>query len=77
MANQIPKENGCERVCSMGDACCKKAFSSEPTEIFNSKDFCPYDPSQELIFPPKLQVKLFENSIVLFNCIYLVYELIL
>ncbi|KAL2731325.1 xanthine dehydrogenase [Vespula squamosa] len=62
LANQIPKENGCESVCSMGDACCKKAFSSEPTEIFNSKDFCPYDPSQELIFPPKLQISSYLNE---------------
>lgn len=45
-----------ERVCAMGDACCKKAFTSEPTEVFDSKEFRPYDPSQEPIFPPKLKV---------------------
>ncbi|XP_043487382.1 xanthine dehydrogenase isoform X2 [Polistes fuscatus] len=55
LANNMPKGKGCESVCAMGDACCKKAFSSEPTEVFNSKGFSPYDPSQDLIFPPKLQ----------------------
>ncbi|KAG7188931.1 hypothetical protein KM043_008532 [Ampulex compressa] len=43
-------------VCAMGENCCKRAFTSEPTELFNSKEFCPYDPSQEPIFPPKLQL---------------------
>jgi len=43
-------------VCSMGSACCKRVFTSEPTEIFNSNDFCPYDPTQEPIFPPILKV---------------------
>ena len=45
-----------ERVCAMGDECCKKVLTSEPTELFNSKTFCPYDPTQEPIFPPKLQI---------------------
>ncbi|XP_071580587.1 xanthine dehydrogenase-like isoform X2 [Temnothorax nylanderi] len=45
------------RTCSMGDACCKKVFTSEPTEIFNSKEFGPYDPTQEPIFPPKLKIE--------------------
>ncbi|KAL0116975.1 hypothetical protein PUN28_010089 [Cardiocondyla obscurior] len=45
------------RVCSMGDACCKKAFTSEVPEIFNSKEFRPYDPTQEPIFPPKLKIE--------------------
>ncbi|XP_024891840.1 xanthine dehydrogenase-like [Temnothorax curvispinosus] len=45
------------RTCSMGDACCKKVFTSEPTEMFNSKEFRPYDPTQEPIFPPKLKIE--------------------
>lgn len=45
-----------KKVCAMGDACCKKVFTSEPTEVFSSKEFLPYDPTQEPIFPPKLQV---------------------
>ncbi|EFN79891.1 Xanthine dehydrogenase [Harpegnathos saltator] len=50
------KETNGAGVCSMGDACCKKrAFTSEPTEVFNSKEFRPYDPTQEPIFPPKLK----------------------
>lgn len=56
MANIREKEVNDRNVCSMGDACCKRAFTSEPTEIFNSSEFCPYDPTQEAIFPPKLQV---------------------
>ncbi|KAJ8673551.1 hypothetical protein QAD02_004813 [Eretmocerus hayati] len=42
--------------CAMGDSCCRKAFSSEPTELFKSDEFAAYNPDQELIFPPKLQV---------------------
>lgn len=53
---QEEEETNSTRVCSMGDACCKKAFTSEPTEIFNSKEFRPYDSTQEPIFPPKLKV---------------------
>ncbi|XP_058793000.1 xanthine dehydrogenase isoform X2 [Phymastichus coffea] len=56
LSQTINEKNVESKVCAMGDACCKKAFSSEPTEIFNSKEFLPYDPSQEPIFPPKLQL---------------------
>ncbi|GAB1868637.1 xanthine dehydrogenase [Camponotus japonicus] len=56
MAN-VRKEENDTRVCSMGDACCKRAFTSESTEVFNSKEFCPYDPTQEPIFPPKLKIE--------------------
>lgn len=56
MANVRKEEINDTRVCSMGDACCKRVFTSEPTEVFNSKEFCPYDPTQEPIFPPKLKV---------------------
>ena len=45
-----------ERPCSMGDACCRRVFTSEPTELFSANDFLPYDPTQEPIFPPKLQL---------------------
>ncbi|CAL1688978.1 unnamed protein product [Lasius platythorax] len=57
MANVREEEINDTRVCSMGDACCKRAFTSEPTEVFNSKEFCPYDPTQEPIFPPKLKIE--------------------
>ncbi|XP_076621123.1 xanthine dehydrogenase rosy isoform X1 [Colletes latitarsis] len=43
-------------TCSMGENCCKKMPISEPTEVFDPKEFRPYDPSQEIIFPPKLQI---------------------
>lgn len=56
LMTNIREETNGVGVCSMGDACCKKAFTSEPTEIFNSKEFRPYDPTQEPIFPPKLKV---------------------
>ncbi|KAK9295186.1 hypothetical protein QLX08_010430 [Tetragonisca angustula] len=42
--------------CPMGENCCKKIPIAEPTEVFNSREFCPYDPSQEIIFPPKLHI---------------------
>ncbi|KAJ8673550.1 hypothetical protein QAD02_004812 [Eretmocerus hayati] len=59
--------DGEQKVCAMGDACCKKAFSSEPTEVFNSNEFVPYNPTQEPIFPPKLQVssKLDEQYLII------------
>nr|XP_031845832.1 xanthine dehydrogenase isoform X2 [Nomia melanderi]XP_031845840.1 xanthine dehydrogenase isoform X2 [Nomia melanderi] len=41
-------------VCPMGENCCKKIPIAEPAEVFNSKEFRPYDPSQEIIFPPRL-----------------------
>ncbi|CAK9809030.1 Xanthine dehydrogenase [Anthophora quadrimaculata] len=46
-------ENG---GCPMGENCCRKVPIAEPTEIFNSKEFQLYDPSQEIIFPPKLHL---------------------
>ncbi|KOC64646.1 Xanthine dehydrogenase [Habropoda laboriosa] len=42
--------------CPMGENCCKKIPIAEPTEVFDSKEFQPYDPSQEVIFPPKLHL---------------------
>nr|XP_034184290.1 xanthine dehydrogenase isoform X2 [Osmia lignaria] len=42
--------------CPMGDKCCKRIPISETTEVFDSNEFSPYDPSQEIIFPPKLQI---------------------
>ena len=56
--------------CPMGENCCKKIPIAEPTEVFNSREFCPYDPSQEIIFPPKLHVNyLFNINLIL---IYLI-----
>ncbi|XP_008556718.1 xanthine dehydrogenase [Microplitis demolitor] len=49
--------NSCQQVCAMGEACCKKAFTSEvPIELINSNKFQVYDPTQEIIFPPKLKL---------------------
>lgn len=42
--------------CPMGENCCKKIRIAEPTEIFDTDQFRPYDPTQEIIFPPKLHV---------------------
>ena len=45
-----------EEICSMGENCCKKVFTSEETELFDSVKLRPYDPSQEPIFPPQLMI---------------------
>ncbi|XP_051157348.1 xanthine dehydrogenase-like [Leptopilina boulardi] len=45
-----------DSVCPMGENCCKRAFTSEPNELFDSNAFRPYDPTQEPIFPPKLMI---------------------
>ncbi|KAK0098372.1 hypothetical protein PV326_008961 [Microctonus aethiopoides] len=44
------------QLCAMGDRCCKKVFTSETTQVFDSNKFSGYDPSQEIIFPPKLKL---------------------
>ncbi|XP_012253844.2 xanthine dehydrogenase isoform X2 [Athalia rosae] len=44
------------KTCDTKDACCKKGPADEPNELFNSREFTPYDPSQEFIFPPRLQM---------------------
>ncbi|XP_058793024.1 xanthine dehydrogenase-like isoform X2 [Phymastichus coffea] len=54
--SRISNSEGTEKTCAMGDACCKKVFTSEPIDLFSAKDFLPYDSSQEPIFPPKLQL---------------------
>ncbi|XP_014214853.1 xanthine dehydrogenase-like [Copidosoma floridanum] len=56
-----------EKVCALGSACCKRAFTSEPTELFHSKEFVPYDSTQEPIFPPQLQLssKLDEEYLII------------
>ncbi|XP_015600760.1 xanthine dehydrogenase [Cephus cinctus] len=68
LLSHVAKGTSCNEVktCAMGDACCKKAFTSEPTEVFNSKEFRPYDSTQEPIFPPKLKIssKLDEQCLV-------------
>ncbi|XP_033323472.2 xanthine dehydrogenase rosy isoform X2 [Megalopta genalis] len=43
-------------ICAMGENCCKRIPIAEPTEVFDSKEFRPYDPTQEIIFPPKLHI---------------------
>ncbi|XP_051167236.1 xanthine dehydrogenase [Leptopilina boulardi] len=55
---RLPQQNGNVNgnVCAMGENCCKRVFTSEPNELFDSKAFRPYDPTQEPIFPPKLQI---------------------
>ncbi|XP_011496569.1 PREDICTED: xanthine dehydrogenase-like, partial [Ceratosolen solmsi marchali] len=56
--NNTTEELNCKesKVCFLGDACCKMAFTSVPTEMLSSKKYIPYDPSQEPIFPPHLQL---------------------
>ncbi|XP_018406133.1 PREDICTED: xanthine dehydrogenase [Cyphomyrmex costatus] len=56
MSNVREEETNDIGVCSMADACCKKVFTSKSTEVFNSKEFCPYDSTQEPIFPSKLKI---------------------
>ncbi|XP_077979418.1 xanthine dehydrogenase/oxidase-like [Glandiceps talaboti] len=48
-------ENGC---CGNPSACCKKLEGDEDMicGLFTPSDFAPYDPSQEPIFPPELQL---------------------
>ncbi|XP_077292706.1 xanthine dehydrogenase-like isoform X2 [Arctopsyche grandis] len=48
-------------ACGMGEKCCKvtgsgctEKLDDKPGNTFNAKDFIPYDPSQEPIFPPEL-----------------------
>lgn len=55
---RLPQQNGNDQgtVCAMGDNCCKRVFTSEPNELFDTKAFRPFDPTQEPIFPPKLQI---------------------
>lgn len=55
---RLPQQNGDinSTVCAMGENCCKRVFTSEPNELFDPKAFRPYDPTQEPIFPPKLQI---------------------
>ena len=53
--------NGASGDCGMGEKCCKNGnnLESEPEYskvLFDSKEFIPYDPSQEPIFPPELQL---------------------
>lgn len=54
-------ENDSDKIkpCALGNACCKRQFTSVPTEVFDANGFTPYDPNQEIIFPPKL--KIFDN----------------
>ena len=56
LASQHREDSLPNGECPMGENCCKKVLISEPTQVFNSKEFRPYDPSQEIIFPPKLQL---------------------
>ncbi|XP_063994923.1 xanthine dehydrogenase-like [Diachasmimorpha longicaudata] len=57
VVHQTSDSTDCEMgPCAIGEACCKRAFTSEPTEVFNTKEFRPYDPTQEIIFPPQLKL---------------------
>lgn len=49
-----------ERPCAMADNCCKRAFTSDLIDLFDSKNFSHYQITQEPIFPPKLMVKYYE-----------------
>lgn len=56
-------------VCGLGEKCCRNTSSGDTNHfdkngvntvtnenLFDPSEFKPYDPSQELIFPPELQV---------------------
>ena len=57
-----------EYQCTMGDQCCRNnnktmngpsvatTSDSEPSDLFTPEDFTSYDPTQEPIFPPQLQL---------------------
>ncbi|XP_064600822.1 xanthine dehydrogenase/oxidase-like [Liolophura sinensis] len=49
------------KECPMGENCCQRGGTEAnederiSTKLFNPKEFTPYDPSQDPIFPPELQ----------------------
>lgn len=50
-----------EFKCGMGDKCCRvkgasPAVEEEQANLFEAKQFLPYDPSQDPIFPPRLRL---------------------
>ncbi|KAL1122173.1 hypothetical protein AAG570_003578 [Ranatra chinensis] len=66
-------------TCGMGEKCCRngngtkdgdlckingESCPSKDESLFNSSEFKPYDPTQEPIFPPELQVKKHSNYLI-------------
>lgn len=54
---QMNGTNGSGCCGKMANGCCKQNIvESNGTELFEKSEFQPFDPSQEPIFPPELQV---------------------
>lgn len=51
------------KSCQTEGGSSKKSRGTETEKLFDPKEFAPYDPSQELIFPPKLKVKRLEQAL--------------
>ncbi|XP_046738971.1 xanthine dehydrogenase isoform X2 [Diprion similis] len=63
-SNALPQ---CGKTSQNGDACCKTNPTSTSDKLFNSTEFTPYDPSQELIFPPKLKTRIFSEIVAMLH----------
>ncbi|XP_059183934.1 xanthine dehydrogenase/oxidase isoform X2 [Centropristis striata] len=48
------RENGCCMTNGNGEEKNSEEETDESTSLFNTADFAPYDPTQEVIFPPEL-----------------------
>uniref|UniRef100_A0A673BRV7 xanthine dehydrogenase n=1 Tax=Sphaeramia orbicularis TaxID=375764 RepID=A0A673BRV7_9TELE len=55
----ITTDGGCCGGGASGNGCCRTngTADTEATPLFDAKDFVPFDPTQEVIFPPELMVK--------------------
>lgn len=50
------KEFSGSEACLMGDKCCRNAAGTKVEyKLFDQQQFSPYDPTQEVIFPPELK----------------------
>ncbi|KAJ8309320.1 hypothetical protein KUTeg_014194 [Tegillarca granosa] len=69
-----------KEYCQMGENCCKNKTQNNAecdgkneeqsrvaTELFNSRDFLPLDPTQDPIFPPELQTNKFDTECLTFS----------
>ncbi|XP_069682967.1 xanthine dehydrogenase-like [Periplaneta americana] len=70
LANGMDSSDG---ECLLGDKCCKNRtnggtdIESQAVHLFNKNEYTPFDPSQEAIFPPELQLssKFEEKTLIL------------
>uniref|UniRef100_A0A673BMR0 Xanthine dehydrogenase/oxidase n=1 Tax=Sphaeramia orbicularis TaxID=375764 RepID=A0A673BMR0_9TELE len=51
----LRQDGGCCGGGASGNGCCRTNGTATP--LFDAKDFVPFDPTQEVIFPPELMVK--------------------